>query len=154
MQGKANLLRLLEHQSKQVLTDFGLDFTHPAVARTPEEAASAVEQLARPAMLKAQVPFGGRGKAGAVKIAQNPRQAHRAAKALLAMELRQHPVAAVSVEPRIDFERELYAGITWDLAARRPLALLSAGGGIEVEETFTAGQHPSPGRSVPRIACP
>ena len=137
---EADFLRLVEYQSKMVLGDFGLDFTLPAVARTPEEAASAVARLGRPAVLKAQVPFGGRGKAGAVRTARNSRDAQRAAKALLAMVLRQHPVGAVSVEPWIDFERELYAGITWDLAARRPLALLSTGGGIEVEKSFAQGR--------------
>ena len=136
---EASILRLVEYQSKMVLGEFGLDFTLPAVARTPEEAASAVEQLGRPAVLKAQVPLGGRGKAGAVRTARDAREARREAKALLAMELRQHRVGAVSVEPRIDFEREFYAGITWDLAARRPLALLSSGGGVEVEKTFARG---------------
>ncbi len=144
---KEILLRLLEHQSKIVLADFGLEFTTQTVARTPEAAAAAADRLARPVMLKAQVPFGGRGKAGAVKTARNPLEARSAARVLLAMELRGHRVGEVSVEPWIDFGLELYAGVTWDLAARQPLALLSAGGGIEVEKEFAqrgARRHVDP----------
>ena len=144
-------MRLVEYQSKIVLADFGLEFTPQTVATTPEAAAAAAGRLARPVVLKAQVPFGGRGKAGAVKTAQNAKEALPAAMALLAMELRQQRVGVVSVEPWIEFEREFYAGVTWDLAARQPLALLSAGGGIEVEKVFAQGaarRHVDPFRGL------
>jgi len=64
-------MRLLEHQSKILLSGFGLEFTQSIVVDSVEAAREAVVHLAGPAVLKAQVPFGGRGKAGAVLFVEN-----------------------------------------------------------------------------------
>ncbi len=127
-------MRLLEHQSKKLLASFGLSFTVAIVVGFGgRRAAKPPPGSGGPVVLKAQVPFGGRGKAGAVKVADTPAAAQAAATALLGMSLRGHRVTAVSVEPRISIQRELYAGAAWDAAAKLPVALLSAAGGIEVE---------------------
>ncbi len=126
-------MRLLEHQSKTLLGRFGLTMTEPTVVNSADAAAEAVRALGKPAVLKAQVPFGGRGKAGAIDFADSPAAASAAAARLLGLTLRSIRVAAVSVEPKLSFTRELYAGITWDTAAKLPVALLSVAGGIDVE---------------------
>jgi succinyl-CoA synthetase beta subunit/citryl-CoA synthetase large subunit len=126
-------MRLLEHQSKKLLGGFGLTFSPATIARTPAEALEAARQLARPVVLKAQVPFGGRGKAGAVKFADTPDDAASEAERLLAMELRGSKVSSVSVEPRIAIARELYVGVAWDSGAKLPAAILSTAGGVDVE---------------------
>ncbi len=126
-------MRLLEHQSKKLLASFDLRFTESVLVDTPAAAAAEAERLRNPVVLKAQVPFGGRGKAGAVKFAETAEQAHCAASELLGMELRGQKVACISVEPKVSFAREFYVGITWDTAARLPVALLSVAGGVEVE---------------------
>jgi len=126
-------MRLLEHQSKDLLSGFGLSFTQSIVVDSAEAARAAVEGLAGPAVLKAQVPFGGRGKAGAVLFVEDEHGAEEAAAQLIGKEIRGVKIETISVEPRLTFERELYLGITWDTSAKMPVALLSAAGGVEVE---------------------
>lgn len=131
-------MRLLEHQSKRLLADFGLTFTQPEVVTKPHDALAAAEKIGGPVVVKAQVPFGGRGKAGAIGLAYTPAEAAREAERILSLELRGVRVAAVSIEPRLPIARELYLGVAWDTSARLPVALLSAAGGIEVEAAATS----------------
>jgi succinyl-CoA synthetase beta subunit/citryl-CoA synthetase large subunit len=126
-------MRLLEHQSKQLLAGFGLAFSHATVAQTSDEAAGAARTISAPVVVKAQVPFGGRGKAGGIAFADTPEQAADATRRLLTMELRGAKVSAVSVEPKLAIARELYAGVAWDSGAKLPVAILSAAGGVDVE---------------------
>lgn len=128
-------MKLLEHQAKKLLTGFGLRFTEARLATSPAEAGKAAAELGMPVVLKAQVPFGGRGKAGAVKFVSGAEDAERAAQELIGHEFRGHTVTCVSIEPRVVFVRELYVGITWDTAAKLPVAILSAAGGIAVEDS-------------------
>src|SRR3981081_3615254 len=71
-------MKLLEYQAKEVLASLGIPIPPGKVARTPEEAAAACSELG-PVAVKAQVPVGGRGKAGGVKLAKTPAQGARAA---------------------------------------------------------------------------
>ena len=145
-------MKFLEHQSKSILVQFGLEFTQPVVVSTATAAAAAVTQLNAKAVLKAQVPTGGRGKAGAVKIVDSSIAAETAAGELLMMQLGARPVREVSVEPFVPFEREFYVGVTWDLAAKRPIALLSTSGGIHVEREAAgsfATRHLDPSGGLP-----
>jgi len=127
-------MRLLEHQSKQLLADFGLPMTQPVVVDTVDEAVEAVRDLGRSTVLKAQVPFGGRGKAGGVKFVERPDQVRDAANELFALTLRNTAVEQISIEPKISFAREMYLGVTWDTAAKLPVALLNLSGGVDIEQ--------------------
>ena len=118
---------------QKLLASFDLRFTEAVVVDTPCRCGSRSGTLKNQWYLKAQVPFGGRGKAGAVKSAETAEQAHCAASELLGMELRGQKVACISVEPKVTFACEFYVGIAWDTAAKRPVALLSVAGGVEVE---------------------
>ena len=126
-------MRLLEHQSKKLLSNFGLVFTESTPVKSMNEVQATVEWVGLPAVLKAQTPFGGRGNIGAVKFAETVDQAVTAAKALLGMDLRGTTVEMISIEPKLNYERELYVGITWDTVAKLPVALLSLAGGVDVE---------------------
>jgi len=128
-------MRFLEHQGKKLLAEFGIPVTQAVIVDSAEAARACFVDLGGAVVLKAQVPFGGRGKAGAVKFAVTAEEAFAAAKTLLGMELRGHRVAQISVERKIEFQREFYAGIVWDTAQKCPVALLSDAGGIEVEST-------------------
>lgn len=127
-------MRLLEHQSKQLLADFGLPLNQPVIVDSADAAVQAVRDLGQSSVLKAQVPFGGRGKAGGVKFVETPDQARDAANALFALTLRNVAVEQISIEPKLSFEREMYVGVTWDTAAKLPVALLNLAGGIDVEQ--------------------
>ena len=84
--------------------------------------------------VKAQVPIGGRGKAGGIAIVSSPDEAHREAARILAMEIRGYPVRSVWCEAGLEIAHELYLGITLDRDRRRLALILSAAGGMEIEE--------------------
>ena len=86
-------------------------------------------------MVKAQVPAGGRGKAGGIRTAVDPRSARAAATELLAMEIAGHPVERVLVERRAEIAREFYAAVLNDPESRAPLLIFSTAGGMEIEES-------------------
>ena len=128
-------MRLLEHQSKKLLSNFGLVFTELTLVNSMDEVQATVEHVGLPAVLKAQTPFGGRGNAGAVRFAESVDQAVIAAEALLGMNLRGTTVEVISIEPKLNYECEFYVGITWNTVAKLPVALLSLAGGVDVEST-------------------
>ena len=128
-------MRLLEHQSKQLLSNFGLVFAESTPVNSMDEVRGTVERVGLPIVLKAQTPFGGRGNAGAVKFAETLNQAVIAAEALFGMDVRGTTVDVISIEPRLNYEREFYVGITWDTVAKLPVALLSLAGGVDVESS-------------------
>ena len=128
-------MRLLEHQSKKLLSTFGLVFTESALVESISELRAVTERVGLPVVLKAQTPFGGRGNIGAVKFAENVDQAVTAAEALLGMDLRGTTVDVISIEPKLNYEGEFYVGITWDTVEKLPVALLSLAGGMDVESS-------------------
>ena len=128
-------MRLLEHQSKKLLSNFGLVFTESTPVESMGEVRATVERVGLPTVLKAQTPFGGRGNAGAVRFAESVDQAVIAAEALLGMNLRGTTVEVISIEPKLNYECEFYVGITWNTVAKLPVALLSLAGGVDVEST-------------------
>ena len=139
-------MKFLEHQSKSILGQFGLAFNHPVVVTSTSEAVDEVQRLNTKAVLKAQVPMGGRGKAGAVRIVAAATSAETAANDLLNMKLGGQPVHQISVEPFVPVKREIYVGATWDLGVKLPVALLQSTGGVDVERgaDTTAVKHLDP----------
>jgi succinyl-CoA synthetase beta subunit len=129
-------MKLLEHQSKKLLSRFGLCFTAGPVCVTPGQAEQAAASFGGASLvLKAQVPFGGRGKAGAVVFVESASEARAAAERLLSMIMRGRAVQAVSVEGKVAISREFYVGISWDSGSKLPVAILSVTGGIDVERS-------------------
>ena len=127
------IVKLLEYQAKRQFARVGIEVPAGRLARTPEEAAAAARELGRVAV-KAQVPIGGRGKAGGIAIVSSPDEAHREAARILAMEIRGYPVRSVWCEAGLEIAHELYLGITLDRDRRRLALILSAAGGMEIEE--------------------
>ncbi|MEX0643132.1 MAG: ATP-grasp domain-containing protein [Pirellulales bacterium] len=129
-------MRLLEHQSKALLSRYGLCFTACRVGTSPDEVEQAAKAFGPAALvLKAQVPFGGRGKAGAVEFVESASSVRAAAERLFAMNLRGRAVSAVSIEAKVAVAREFYAGIAWDSGRKLPVAILSSSGGVDVERS-------------------
>jgi succinyl-CoA synthetase beta subunit len=125
---------LYEHQGKELLARYGIPVSAGRVALTPAEARSAAEELGGPVVIKAQVLTGGRGKAGGVKLAQDPDEAERLAEGILGLDIRGHVVRRLWVEQASDIEREYYLSITFDRGAKRPLFMLTTEGGVEIEQ--------------------
>jgi succinyl-CoA synthetase beta subunit len=126
-------MKLLEYQAKEVLASLGIPIPAGRVARTPDEAARACAELGAVAV-KAQVPVGGRGKAGGVVVARTPEEARTAAARIIGMDIRGHRVPLVYCEAALEIEREIYAGLTVDRDARANIMMLSARGGVDIEQ--------------------
>jgi succinyl-CoA synthetase beta subunit len=126
-------VKLLEYQAKEVLASLGISIPPGRVARTPEEAAQACADLG-PVAVKAQVPVGGRGKAGGIKLARNADEARRAAEQIIGMDIKGFKVPLVYCEGALDIEREIYLGFTVDRDARANILMLSARGGMDIEQ--------------------
>jgi succinyl-CoA synthetase beta subunit len=126
-------LKLLEYQAKEVLASLGIAIPPGKVARTPDEAAAACAELG-PVAIKAQVPVGGRGKAGGIKLAKTPEEARAAAAQIIGMDIKGLKVPLVYCEAALEIEREIYLGFTVDRDARANILMLSAKGGMEIEQ--------------------
>ena len=126
-------MKLLEYQAKEVLASLGIAIPPGVVARNPAEAAAAFARLG-PVAVKAQVPVGGRGKAGGIKLASSEAEARRAAEQIIGMDIKGFKVPLVYCEAALDIAREIYLGFTVDRDARANILMLSAKGGMEIEQ--------------------
>ncbi len=127
-------MKLHEYQSKQIFAKYGIAIPKGRVASTAGEAKAIAEELGGRVVVKAQVLVGGRGKAGGVQLAHNPAEAEQVATRILAMEIKGLPVRKVLVDEAAAIETEIYFSITNDRAARKPVMIASAAGGMEIEE--------------------
>ena len=125
---------LYEYQGKRYFARFGIPVGQGAVADTVDEAVAAAETLGYPATIKAQVKVGGRGKAGGVKVVADRSAAEQAARRILGLVIKGHTVRRLWVETATQIAREYYASFTLDRAARLHLAIVSAKGGIDIEQ--------------------
>jgi succinyl-CoA synthetase beta subunit len=126
-------VKLLEYQAKEVLASLGIAIPPGRVAHTPDEAAAACAELG-PVAVKAQVPVGGRGKAGGIKLASSPEEARAAAEQIIGMDIKGFKVPLVYCESALDIAREIYLGFTVDRDARANILMLSAKGGMDIEQ--------------------
>jgi succinyl-CoA synthetase beta subunit len=126
-------MRFLEYQVKERLKSAGIPVPDGRLARNPDEVALAAGTLG-PLAVKAQVPVGGRGKAGGIKLARSPVEAKRVAAEILGMSIKGYKVREVWCEVAQEIERELYLGLTLDRDARNLVLILSAQGGMDIEE--------------------
>ncbi|MDA8117596.1 MAG: ADP-forming succinate--CoA ligase subunit beta [Actinomycetota bacterium] len=125
---------LFEYQGKQFFARYGIPTSPGGVAETVEEAVRQAVAAEFPAVIKAQVQVGGRGKAGGIKIADNEDEAGAHAQAILGMDIKGHLVKRVWVEHASDIAKEYYASYTLDRSAKLYLLMLSAKGGVDIEE--------------------
>jgi succinyl-CoA synthetase beta subunit len=124
---------LLEYQGKQLFSKHGVPVPEGRHATTVTEAVDAAEALGYPVVIKAQVQIGGRGKAGGIKLATSRDEAEQHASAILGMDIRGFTVHEVWVEKASEIDEEYYAAIVFDRSAKKPMAMLSRMGGMDVE---------------------
>ena len=130
-------MKLLEYQGKELFGKAGMPVPRGVVASTPQDVATAARAMGR-VVVKAQVQAGGRGKAGGVKVAATPEEAGEVASRILGMEIKGLVVMKVLVEPALAIAKEYYAGIVNDRTSKRFVLMLSALGGIDIEEVAAA----------------
>jgi succinyl-CoA synthetase beta subunit len=125
---------LVEYQGKQYFARFGIPISAGRVADTVDDAVAAADFVGYPVVVKAQVQVGGRGKAGGVKLAADRDEARRYASGILGLDIKGHVVRRLWIEHATDIAKEYYAGFTLDRAAKMHLAMVSARGGIDIEQ--------------------
>src|SRR6476659_3176141 len=125
---------LNEYQGKQLFKQFGIPVSEGRLATTPEEARAAAEELGGQVVVKAQVLTGGRGKAGGVKLADNPDDAERKAGEILGLDINGHVVRKLWIEDASEIAKEYYLSVTFDRGAKQSLFILTKEGGVEIEE--------------------
>ncbi len=127
-------MNLHEYQAKDILRRYGVTTPEGAVVTTADEARAAAVAFGGPVMVKAQVHVGGRGKAGGVKFCKTPDEAHEKASKILGMTIKGLTVKKVLIAPAADIASEAYVGIIVDRARKKPVFMVSAAGGIDIEE--------------------
>jgi len=134
-------MKIHEYQAKAILAQFGVPVPRGRLVRKEDEARAAAEELGLPVVVKAQIQAGGRGKGGGVRIARSADEAASFAAHMLGMNLvtpqtgpEGRTVRRLLVEEALDIKRELYLSLLVDRAARAPVFMASAAGGMEIEE--------------------
>jgi len=135
-------MNLHEYQAKELFRGYGISVPAGQVAASAEEAAAAARALGGGVwVVKAQVHAGGRGKAGGVKLVRDLDAVRAAAGELLGKRLVTPqtpadglPVERVYVEAGSDIAREIYVSLTLNRERGRIALIVSAAGGMEIEE--------------------
>jgi succinyl-CoA synthetase beta subunit len=127
-------LDLYEYQGKQYFARFGIPVSPGEIADSVEAAVAAADRIGYPVVVKAQVQVGGRGKAGGVKLAADAAEVATHARAIIGLDIHGHVVHRLWIERASDIKREYYTSFTLDRTEKKFLALVSAKGGVEIEE--------------------
>jgi succinyl-CoA synthetase beta subunit len=125
---------LFEYQGKQYFARFGIPVSEGGVAETVADAVAHADRIGYPVVVKAQVQVGGRGKAGGIKVAGDAAEVRTHAAAILGMDIRGHTVERLWIEQATDIAQEYYASFTLDRGARLHLGMVSARGGVDIEQ--------------------
>ncbi|GAA3154751.1 ADP-forming succinate--CoA ligase subunit beta [Blastococcus jejuensis] len=125
---------LFEYQARDLLASHGVPVLPGGVAETPDEAEAIAREIAAPVVVKAQVKVGGRGKAGGVKLADNPEDAKARAQDILGLDIKGHITHKVMVAQASDIAEEYYFSYLLDRSNRTFLAMASKEGGMEIEQ--------------------
>jgi succinyl-CoA synthetase beta subunit len=131
---------LFEYQGKQYFARFGIPVSPGDIADTPEQAVVVAERIGYPVVVKAQVQVGGRGKQGGIKLADNVDEVHAHASNILNLTIYNrertigYEVKRLWIEKASDIAEEYYASFTLDRSKKLHLGLLSAKGGVDIEE--------------------
>ncbi|MBA3579579.1 MAG: ADP-forming succinate--CoA ligase subunit beta [Gemmatimonadaceae bacterium] len=127
-------MNIHEYQAKEIFRSHGIPIPDGDIATTPAEAEALAKKYGGTVVVKAQVHAGGRGKAGGVKLAKNPKEAREIAEKILALTIKDLPVQKVLVTPAADIATEAYVGVIIDRASKRATFMVSPAGGIDIEE--------------------
>jgi len=128
-------LKLFEHEAKQIFARYSIPTPRGFLATTATQAREIAAKINAPVALKSQVLVAGRAKAGGILFANSSSEAEQAATQLLGKEIKGVKVRTLWVEEKVAIKRELYFSITIDRANRCYIAIASAEGGVEIEET-------------------
>jgi succinyl-CoA synthetase beta subunit len=123
-------MRLLEFQAKRIFAEYGIPVPQGRLVTSLEDAAG----VKVPAVLKAQVAVGGRGKAGGIRVVNSEEEAIAAVEDLLRTSIKGCPISALLAEEKMPIEHEYYVAVLFDKRTNAPLVMASAAGGVDIEQ--------------------
>jgi succinyl-CoA synthetase beta subunit len=127
-------MKIHEYQAKEIFAQYGIPVPPGRVAQSPKMARMIAAEIGCPVMVKAQVHVGGRGKAGGVKQAQNPEEASDLTSKILGMRIKGLAVRKVLIYRALEVRNETYMGIIVDRRSQLPVVMVSAAGGVDIEQ--------------------
>ncbi len=128
-------MKIHEYQAKEIFSKYGIPVERHTLCRTAAGVVAAFRTIGTDkVVIKAQVLTGGRGKAGGVKVVDNMEDAYQEARNILEMSIKGLPVNQVLVSEAIDIAAEYYVGFTIDRNTRSVVLMMSASGGMDIEE--------------------
>ncbi|MCE9613138.1 MAG: ADP-forming succinate--CoA ligase subunit beta [Lentisphaerae bacterium] len=127
-------MNIHEYQGRELFLQYGIPCPAGIVAESPDAVVTATRQVGYPAVIKAQVLTGGRGKAGGVKLVHNEAEAREQGSRILGMQIKGLTVEKVLVVPAAAIRREFYVGLTVDRTNRALVLMVSASGGVDIED--------------------
>ena len=128
-------MKVHEYQAKEIFSNYGIPVERHALCRTADEAVDAYYRMGTERVaIKAQVLTGGRGKAGGVKLADNADSVRHHSEEILNMTIKGFPVTKVLLSEAISIAAEYYISFTIDRNTRSVVLIMSAAGGIDIEE--------------------
>ena len=135
-------MKIHEYQAKDLFRSYGVTVPEGYPAFSVKEALEAYDKLnTETVVVKAQIHAGGRGKGGGVKLAHSRLEVEELTNKILGMNLVTHQtgsegkeVQRLLIEEGVNIQRELYAGIVLDRAARQYVFMVSTEGGVEIEK--------------------
>jgi len=122
-------MKLFEYRGKELFNQYGISVPKGRLVTDKND----FSNLNFPFVLKAQVPIGGRGKAGGIKSAENLNDAKDKFSKIMGMDIKGYTVRKVLAEEKVDIKKELYLSITLDRSKRMPLIMASGEGGMDIE---------------------
>ena len=131
-------MKLFEFEAKNILTGYGIPIPKGNIASNSDEAEATAREIGKPAVLKAQIPVSGRGKAGGIMFASDATEAKNIASNLIGSTINGSIVGSLLVEEKIDIVEQFYASVAIDRQARTYIILASTSGGIDIEEIALA----------------
>lgn len=128
-------MKIHEYQAKEIFLKYGIPVEKHTLCRTTAGAVAAYSRMgAGRVVIKAQVLTGGRGKAGGIKIANDTDDVYQETKNILNMTIKGLPVKEVLISEAIDIAAEYYVSFTIDRNTRSVILMMSASGGMDIEE--------------------
>lgn len=126
-------MNLFEYQGKRLYQDFSIPTPKSIFVSSISEITDN-HGLTYPVVVKAQVQVGGRGKAGGIKVAKDFDELIKFSGEILGMDIKGHIVESLLLEEASDILEEYYISFTLDRSAKSYLMMLSAKGGMDIEE--------------------
>jgi len=127
-------MKLHEYEAKKIFAEYGIPVPKGEIASNSDEVNEIAVSLNKSLVVKSQVLVSGRGKAGGIKIAENPEDARTISQSILGMSIKGLLVEKVLVEEKLNIAEEFYLSIIVDRDERKYVFLCSRQGGIDIEQ--------------------